>query len=1021
MAKQLKRRLDTSYFNIRDYSLLDHTIRPTKNGINLITLAKDIFDELQVPYKDECCDIDKLHQIFTDGCISGKGTEDDPIIFNEECFPDQNCTLELLDEDNNPYTETKSICEWITEIYNRKIDLTCIKEIEIPGKKYINTSAINYTPGYSTLRTNDFVGGSVLTTNDGNQFEVRVYVDYINLDGSVISQSSLTMVNSGEPVSLVFRRFDQLLASILDDLGIATITHGYTDTQFYVRGNQTDNFKIRLEAKNSSGFIEDTSNFIANNSGGSGNSSFNYDYSLNNSELVIIGYYGSRYSLRLKHDDDSYSYIDFYNVDPNEIILDDTVVEALAFNGISPYIDPYFRAVENVPILIQEPEIITEEKSICETLTDHEERITELENQETDCNCEDLTCTTTSFKKYYEIPENFTNRVSEVIIYEKENIPFESASLFGTSLQFSFQLQDNSGTFFYKNTLVYIDIPNGSYFADLKTQLLTYIEEVTIYLTDTFPDLDVNYIVEDIIHEGKPAIKIKIENNNELIINFGFYGKSGQNLITRPSDIIGFVHNNSYNNLYNVAPSGETISVYLPTKFTINSYTVYPNNINHDKVYIEENEEDPIIKLTIGSYTENPEYNAGELYMIVPIQNEVVEEEASICEIISDHEERISELENNSSPIEINALNGIYLDEDSNIKLGGELIEDTLIESDNHKFTLDIFKISNSKSDATLKFLGNANNSTDQGQNGIGLFLGNFWENLYASTGLYINSGGERYTNGFDFKGTGYTVGGGISGKSLNAGTGLYLVGETNSVTQFAGTTLRGKNNGTYNDINIDPVNGKLNITNTPTTTNPANIYVNDATDLTRFKQIPFNNLKNLINPVLLNFIGDVSVTGTTNETIIQSIKIDPIQWKENAIYEMFGYGSFTASTSSSATLNLYLNDTNDLLGTPILIQSIIIRSNATYSSVGGASIGFDKKFIKDFNNIYVNLTLPAVGTNPQNYIDSSNITNTTALVTEYKHYSNIDFNVDKYLIFSVVPASSSQVVKINALKIKEY
>lgn len=271
---------------------------------------------------------------------------------------------------------------------------------------------------------------------------------------------------------------------------------------------------------------------------------------------------------------------------------------------------------------------------------------------EQDCDC-DSNCESVTKRKFYVIPENFTNRISETIIYEKENIPFESAHPLGTSLQFRFYLMDNSGVYFYKNTLVYIDVPNGSYFADLKTQLLNYIEEVTIYLTDTFPDLDINYIVEDIIHEGKPAIKIKIENNNELYIDLSFSGKSGQNLINRPSDIIGFVHNNSYSNLYTYDTSSERIYNYLPTKFTINTYTVYPDDINYGKTYIEENEEDPIIKLTLGNYHEGEDYNAGELFMTVPIEEETILELKPVCDILENHEDRIIELENSGSSLDL--------------------------------------------------------------------------------------------------------------------------------------------------------------------------------------------------------------------------------------------------------------------------------------------------------------------------------------------------------------------------------
>lgn len=224
------------------------------------------------------------------------------------------------------------------------------------------------------------------------------------------------------------------------------------------------------------------------------------------------------------------------------------------------------------------------------------------------------------------------------------------------------------------------------------------------------------------------------------------------------------------------------------------------------------------------------------------------------------------------------------------------------------KLNMDFSSSLNSLSDSVLKIKGN-NTGT-----GIGVFIGNVWSNLFASTGVYVNAGSSGYVNGFDIIGRGSSVGGGITGRSSGVGTGLYLNGETqNSNSQFPGIRLRGKNTGgTFDDLIIEPMLGKMSILNIPQNSIS---FIYGESSSGRMTKIPYKD------PIFWRG-SDAFHEGSTEETVVKILEINPRTWVNEGLYTVTCAG--TKNNNITSYIRMYFNTIPGLTGSPIMVTSYI-------------------------------------------------------------------------------------------------
>ena len=98
----------------------------------------------------------------------------------------------------------------------------------------------------------------------------------------------------------------------------------------------------------------------------------------------------------------------------------------------------------------------------------------------------------------------------------------------------------------------------------------------------------------------------------------------------------------------------------------------------------------------------------------------------------------------------------------------------------------------------------------------------------------------------------------------------------------------------------------------------------------------------------LIQYSGTAAVAGTTNETVVVAQAIDASKWKALADYRLNILGQFQSFGTYNAVIKIYLNTTNDLTGSPILLHRSHVLSNNTISGSGGSSIGINKVLWKD-------------------------------------------------------------------------
>lgn len=231
---------------------------------------------------------------------------------------------------------------------------------------------------------------------------------------------------------------------------------------------------------------------------------------------------------------------------------------------------------------------------------------------------------------------------------------------------------------------------------------------------------------------------------------------------------------------------------------------------------------------------------------------------------------------------------------------------------------MDFSSSLNSLASAIIRVKGN-NTGT-----GIGVFIGNVWSNLFASTGVYINAGSSGYVNGFDIIGQGVSVGGGLTGKSLGIGTGLYLNGETqNSNVQFPGVRLRGRNNGgTFDDVIIEPIGGRMSILNIPQDTASFLYGENSSGRMIKLSSTSYttsSDVRTLISNIPVFYRGSASHSGNSSETPVGNVTISSDKWITNYKYNLTW--NSTSTSQSNVIYRVYLHtSSNWYSGTPYLL-----------------------------------------------------------------------------------------------------
>jgi hypothetical protein len=337
--------------------------------------------------------------------------------------------------------------------------------------------------------------------------------------------------------------------------------------------------------------------------------------------------------------------------------------------------------------------------------------------------------------------------------------------------------------------------------------------------------------------------------------------------------------------------------------------------------------------------------------------------------------------------------------------------------------------------DSIIKIIGK--NIAD----GIGIFLGNIWRNVFVKTGLVIFGGGADYINGFDIIGEGSSVGGGVSGESLGSGTGLYLNGKTNnSGVQYPAIRMKGNNIGTFDDIIVEPVNGKLSVLNVPTRTQTF-VYGEDVngkfvkntipgggssftctdvaactviTDL----QTALTNLQNSLPKTLVEFRGSASYTGTTSESLLYaSAAIPSTAWRENGNYILTILGVCQAAQTQNAVIKIYLNTANTLNGSEILINQSHVLTDNTYTPNGGNVLAIHLPIFKNTIELLTNKGNSTIANINTGSIFSSNINMTYAKI---RTKVTPDFTGNLYLIITTTQSAVSVTTEINNIIFKE-
>jgi hypothetical protein len=262
-----------------------------------------------------------------------------------------------------------------------------------------------------------------------------------------------------------------------------------------------------------------------------------------------------------------------------------------------------------------------------------------------------------------------------------------------------------------------------------------------------------------------------------------------------------------------------------------------------------------------------------------------------------------------------------------------------------------------------------------------------------------------------------------ITGDSAKVST--VINGENGHLSRVINNTTTGKVfneniTDTKQEITVDNI--KLN-TNLEVTGNvklsgvtsgiPINTYGIDASG----KVVKFN-LADYLPKTLVEFRGSASYTGTTSESVVYaSPAIPSTAWRVNGNYILTILGVCQAMQTQNAVIKIYLNTTNTLNGSEILINQSHVLTDNTYTPNGGNVLAINLPIFKNTIELLTNKGNSTIANINTGSIFSSNI-NMTYAKTRTKVTPNFTGNL--YLIITTTQSAVSVTTEINNIIFKE-
>jgi hypothetical protein len=609
-----------------------------------------------------------------------------------------------------------------------------------------------------------------------------------------------------------------------------------------------------------------------------------------------------------------------------------------------------------------------------------------------------------------------------------------------------------------------------------------------------------------------PSILTRTELINYIVDNFvgtsNFYIKSNTDtsitfLITYSINNFIFSLENLYLNNYNsIVFTGQNIayegnvttdSYSVSFNYTQFLYIEYTRLIDNEWINFGYSGETKIIikkftsesELTYRKYTANQntaEETTTEQSFVKEncLPHPYIDITYSICEKLSDHEERITELEENGggSGESYTAGNGIYINSDT-IKLGGNITEDTDIPNPDNKF----FRVGNPGDainlnanipiefgDFALTYTGfDYVSGTHQSFSGIlkGVTFAPLDMEDIDIVGTFTIAGdpfnpttpdGQIFIDGIwyedgevvmnklvlNFTTSGISMNANIHSKTeqssfYNGNNGELLrggVGNNNLINDH----IEGENGAISRGIN-NPTTGKAfieNIIDTKQEITVDEIKLNTNLEVSGNVKlsgvtigIPINtygidasgkvvkfNLADYLPKTLVEFRGSASYTGTTSESVVYaSPAIPSTAWRENGNYILTILGVCQAAQTQNAVIKIYLNTANTLNGSEILINQSHVLTDNTYTPNGGNVLAIHLPIFKNTIELLTNKGNSTIANINTGSIFSSNINMTYAKI---RTKVTPNFTGNLYLIITTTQSAGSVTTEINNIIFKE-
>jgi len=834
-------------------------------------------------------------------------------------------------------------------------DLVCE---EIIQEKYVDVPA-NFTNrnGFIRFFESGLIPGNFLfQTQDTSDIIIDLEINYTSLDGTLTNVfQSGTVLSSSTFTEIRDEIVQNLLPSLIISLPTNGIVYGNSSTSmpgFFVQGWNNDNFEFTFTLRTTSTTVGSWRDNINIDQGGD---YIFYNNSQTFSQFQTISNYYSKFDLYLTKEDTTTEIIKFYNFVEGQYDLTSDIIKVERVVGVFPFT---FRTGE----ILDELSIVeineTIEISICDKIKELEDKVNDIEP----CDCE----------------EECTLVTGECCDYRVEGINF-CLETFRVDFK-DFEIEEGQ---FLQAFIGISNIPPQSVFLTAddvfssvtnRQELLENFEQLYLINLEDYPEW-VTYIFDE------TGISVIIDNCNseESTLTLGFalnyveeledikntFLESFQSTYSEIQEFSGVVTDKPIYELTLTNPYTKQFQVRINGSWT----TIDPEQI-----------QDGVWEETYCDGTEVTDWR-----ITVPADNDVgfiivdsgeVEKTCSggetetktKCEWLQDHEDRITELENNS-----NVGENLYNSD-------GTLNNNRVVTGAGYK--LDFISIRSMLAVAS-----------PQNNDPFAFAFGNYVSGSPAVSLAGIILGG--------------------SGKHQ----GIVLNGETDGTngTGSYGLQLNGVNNNPTDgdDIEINPNTGRLRFTNIPTGT-PTEYYgINSDGRLIRFTPPSIALPKTLVYAS-----GNAQFTGATTESLVfASAAIPASKWKTNSPYDFRVAGRLQANQAQTAIIRVYLNTVNTFTGTPILIHESYVATSGTYSSDGGSTIGWVKTLWKRGNNI-----LNDAGTSSTGIAASIDSNTTTANAANNKIQSNktVNFGGDLFLLITTTMSITTAITHIDEVLLNE-